>query len=183
MCGKHYARFIKHGDPNVTAYRRDMKPGQLCSDEECDRPAVAKGLCTGHYQRLITGKPVAGKLRKRNKPDEFGKVCPACDEYKAFCEYSTQGGRSASWCKVCRTYGRKKREYGLTREAVDALISAGCEACGSRDRVHIDHDHITGKVRGALCSPCNVSLGYMQDSPERLELLAAYARKHAAVTS
>lgn len=182
MCTKHYKRFMKYGDPNVTAYQR-RKPGQLCSDEECDRPAVAKGLCTGHYQRLITGKPVAGKLRKRNKPDEFGKVCPACDEYKAFCEYSTQGGRSASWCKVCRTYGRKRNAYGLTREAVDAMISGGCEVCGARERIHIDHDHATGRVRGALCSPCNVSLGYMKDSPERLERLAAYARKHAAITT
>lgn len=73
--------------------------------------------------------------------------------------------------------------YGLEQDAYDEMVANGCSACGSRYRIHIDHDHATGKVRGALCSPCNVALGYMQDSPERLELLAAYARKHAAITN
>lgn len=35
-----------------------------CSVSECGRPAVADGLCRGHFQRKVRGKPVSGELRE-----------------------------------------------------------------------------------------------------------------------
>lgn len=69
--------------------------------------------------------------------------------------------------------------YGLSREEYDELIAGGCSVCGSHERLHVDHSHTTGAVRGILCSPCNVALGYLCDDPKRIEALAAYARRHA----
>src|SRR5699024_3690452 len=60
------------------------------------------------------------------------------------------GGRS-DWPPQARTDTR----LGRCRQA---LIEAGgpdCHACGLRIGVVVDHDHITGMVRGLLCQHCN----------------------------
>lgn len=174
FCDMHYKRFMKHGDPTALNYSRRDPAG--CSAIDCDRTVLARGLCGGHYQRSRAGAEINGSLRPRNKPGETHKVCPGCGVDRPFLDYSTQGGRMASWCKSCRRYGNKKRIYGLSRAAYDAMVQLGCAACGSTERIHIDHDHKTGKVRGALCSPCNLALGHVDDSPERLEALIRYLR-------
>jgi hypothetical protein len=38
----------------------------------------------------------------------------------------------------------------------------------------IDHDHATGKVRGLLCTRCNLMLGKVESVPNALEEIARY---------
>jgi hypothetical protein len=46
----------------------------------------------------------------------------------------------------------------------------------------VDHDHLTGKVRGLLCHNCNLTLGKFEDRPEWFENIARYLRVHAVKT-
>lgn len=54
---------------------------------------------------------------------------------------------------------------------------ASCEICGSIEDLKIDHDHSTLKIRGVLCHHCNVAIGHMRDSPDRLRQAANYLEK------
>jgi len=102
--------------------------------------------------------------------------------------------RARDWRKQnrekCRKHGaaaRTKYLYGITRDEYEAKLAnqgTRCMICGSTDPgkqglFHLDHDHETGVIRDFLCSACNQGLGYFKDDPLRLELAAAYLRRHA----
>jgi hypothetical protein len=83
-----------------------------------------------------------------------------------------------------RGYQRKwvaKNVYGVTWEQVEAqreFQHHQCAICFSPFNYagrapHIDHDHVTGRVRGLLCGKCNPGLGYFNDD---YALLASAAR-------
>lgn len=42
----------------------------------------------------------------------------------------------------------------------------------------VDHDHVTGKIRGLLCSKCNSAIGLLQDDPNVVDRAAIYLRGH-----
>ena len=79
------------------------------------------------------------------------------------------------------------RYYALTPEAYDALLAAQggrCAVCrstdpGGRPRFGVDHDHVSGRIRGLLCSKCNIALGLVSDKVETLQALIEYLRENA----
>jgi hypothetical protein len=73
--------------------------------------------------------------------------------YDAGCMLARQGGR----CGICRT-----------------------DAPGHRGW-HVDHDHATGKVRGILCTLCNIALGGFRDSTENLTNAIAYLKNASEI--
>jgi recombination endonuclease VII len=79
--------------------------------------------------------------------------------------------------KLSNRKSHLKRKYGLTLEEYDAILAAqggGCAICGNPDADNVDHDHVTGKVRGILCFNCNVAIGHIADDTDRLLVAFAY---------
>ncbi len=96
--------------------------------------------------------------------------------------------RSAHFEKMerSRMNSNMRKFYGITLDERDALIvaqDACCAACGRRfgeglvDGPHVDHCHVTGRVRGILCSNCNKALGLARDNPDVLRALADYLER------
>lgn len=76
-------------------------------------------------------------------------------------------------------------KYGLALEEYEALLVAQHNRCAACDdelvgRCHLDHCHETGKIRGVLCSGCNVALGHVKDDIKRLMALIRYLEKNRA---
>lgn len=73
-----------------------------------------------------------------------------------------------------------KRNYGISLDDYNELFQKQnglCAICFKPEtrmkyRLHIDHCHGTGKIRGLLCNTCNRALGLFKDNPE--VLLRAY---------
>lgn len=101
-------------------------------------------------------------------------VCGACKLEK---------GRNKATAQA-KERRRTLRSYGITQDQYDFMLGeqgGGCAICGRTDpgrrlQAHfsIDHCHITGLVRGLLCHPCNLGIGYLQDSPDIMRAAAAY---------
>jgi len=80
--------------------------------------------------------------------------------------------------KRSETYLKKK--YNITKKEYDNILknqNGLCKICGSvpgKKKLHVDHDHNTGKFRGLLCYQCNVGLGFFQDSVQTLKEAIKY---------
>lgn len=77
---------------------------------------------------------------------------------------------------------RLKKQFGITLDVYNALLQSQngkCKLCGqpqpNRD-LAVDHDHVTGRIRGLLCTTCNVGLGALGDNEEGLLKALAYIR-------
>lgn len=69
------------------------------------------------------------------------------------------------------------RTYGISGERVKSLLSRPCEICGGTSH-HIDHNHLSGAIRGPLCKHCNWALGHFRDDVGRLQKAIRYLKKH-----
>jgi len=80
-----------------------------------------------------------------------------------------------------------RRKYGLTFAEYDKMLieqNECCATCGATKpggrwkSFAVDHDHVTGRVRGLLCKSCNIALGEVNDDLTTLKNMINYLSKH-----
>lgn len=81
----------------------------------------------------------------------------------------------------------RAKQLGVDDATYRAMLEeqhGGCAICGSKPRtrrLHVDHDHKTGRVRGLLCYRDNRLLLMSGVTAARLDAAADYLRRTAPV--
>lgn len=128
-------------------------------------------------------------LKKRERPDIKEKKCAKCKKTSLisnFHKQSTQPNGYCSYCKNCENMRRKYKKHKITSNEFNLLElkqNFKCAICeisfkeiNSKD-IHIDHCHITNKIRGLLCLNCNWMLGQSRDNVSILKNAINYLEK------
>ena len=176
---------------------------KLCKD--CgERPrAPRRGVCRECHNARQRERSRAHPSYQRSKELAQARLdrgeskwCPRCETVKSLTEF----GLTQPYCKPCRSaYHREmahkqdplykqdydiRKKYGISLADRDELLEAQgnrCAICLTTDpgrSWHIDHDHVTGKVRGILCFGCNVGLGVFQDDESRMRRAIRYLKQN-----
>jgi hypothetical protein len=132
------------------------------------------------------------RRRKPRIRTSTAKTCLVCDELKLYSEFNKRAAMADghnSECRACLCARNKNRytqdraqirknqrayllktKYNLTEDELNELVVSQdnkCKICkkefDEERRFVVDHDHVTHKVRGALCIGCNTSLGHFGD--------------------
>lgn len=125
------------------------------------------------------GKKFSTKVKNINR--NGGKYCSrACNP-----AYAKKYDPSTKY----RRYNLKAK-YGMLESDYDEMLNKQggvCAICGEKPKdqsygrhakLHIDHDHETGKVRELLCMSCNQALGFFRDEKSILENAIKYIDRH-----
>lgn len=81
--------------------------------------------------------------------------------------------------RLRRAYGIDLVRYNYLWQKQDGRCAVCSDDLTLTHQVAVDHDHATGKVRGLLCSNCNVLLGMAQDNEGTLKRAIEYLREIA----
>lgn len=145
------------------------------------------GQCAAdNSQRSRKGNdPLYGTRRDKYTPELLSVQDAVCKNGHTVTESDlvvySNGNRRCRQCVTASAQKQRFARYGITVEDYERLWeiqNGACPICdgsllGERN-AHIDHDHITGQVRGLLCSQCNTAIGKFKDSPEIILRAAEY---------
>lgn len=154
--------------PPVRQYGKPVKYKQEQID--CCIEMYAKGVSSKEI-RAITGLP--GHAVK--KYTRFYGLLPQAAGPKP---------KHPDWSESRRAWNANLRKYGMTVDKYEEMLKIQnnvCAICGNSPkesaRLAVDHDHLSGKVRGLIHRKCNSAIGLLNDDPALLRAAADYLEK------
>lgn len=129
-------------------------------------------------------------IREADKYDDDGnRFCTDCEYYLPLEKFRITGEKISSACGKCKDL---RELYRINRRDFDKLMvdqQGACAICREpkdSSELHVDHDHACcpGRkccgdcIRGLLCQGCNVGIGHLGESVERMRRAALYLGRH-----
>jgi hypothetical protein len=160
--------------------RKKSPVAAVCRIEGCGKLHHARGMCIFHYKKEWSEKKGHGYQARVSKEWREKNL----EHARKRARESIRARRAAGLVDPVAARASKKKSllkcaYGMTVEQFDALLlsqQGRCAICSEvpESSLHVDHCHVTGKIRGLLCTQCNVGIGMMKESPLRLRSAIRY---------
>jgi hypothetical protein len=157
------------------------------------RQRIAERVRKAWAGKKIPGKKLCPTCKEVKSAEDFGYRRKGRNFLNSHCR-SCSRGYSARWAKNNPEMARAKAlrsslyvNHSLRQKEYDEILRAQGGCCGicrfdpslapkpgANQRLHVDHCHKTGEIRGLLCNACNTALGYLRDSPALARRCAEY---------
>ncbi len=126
---------------------------------------------------------ILSRAWKKNNPERVKELNQKSRERRR--DHNREVARRHNRENAPKRFAKKLAKYWITKEDFDRIfISQGmsCGCChaavpGNRGW-NVDHDHVTGLVRGILCCTCNLNIGALGDSVHGVMRAVDYLVKH-----
>lgn len=152
--------------------------------QRCKTCSASLGRWYREQRREILGEEgLADYEKKRYKKNRYKQL----DYHRHYYQRNKEDlkAKSSQWYANNREQAAAQRriyqlrsQFGLTPDDYEAMVQAQdgrCALCQQPcAKLHVDHCHTSGRIRGLLCVPCNVFLGRIHESVETLERMIAY---------
>lgn len=127
------------------------------------------------------------------------KTCSKCKEIKPIAKFNVDNYRADGYCTHCKdcraiisrsyvksnpekTRNRYLRSYGISTAEYEKLLKNQKQCCaicltpqaGLSKRLVVDHCHITKRVCGLLCNPCNLAIGFLRENVKNAQRAVQY---------
>lgn len=147
--------------------------------------------CGGEFETPQWNQKQCYSCLEKNDKRFKGRIERVCICGKKFFPRTLNQKSCSSECgQVLKNETYLQRTYGISVEDYQKMLveqEHKCAVCGGEGfimnnqyhkmKLVVDHDHVTGRVRGLLCHNCNRALGLLQDSIESLDKAKAYLLK------
>jgi hypothetical protein len=178
------------------AYDRPDTDGPLCSylrkrgHQKCEwhwltaQPVDVQVKAAGHRLVRVDGIPHRARVAAELWP-AGERWCSGCQSFVPL--FYTQGSQCYACSSKAKHGSMVEHTYNLPREDYERLLrwqNGRCYICRQVPRVRrlaVDHDHVTGEVRGLLCANdewgCNSTLRRLLNSPEMAARALSYVER------
>ena len=167
--------------------RRLAESNEYQKNNRDKRNAYMREWTKRNKERLAEKRRATASERSEKRREHYKQCEPLRIKCRAYTKKWKEKNPELRFAQRLKRYGISPTQY---RELL-AKQGGGCAICGAtnspdvcktarsstgRRRLHVDHDHKTGVVRGLLCSSCNIALGKFRDDASIIERAAMYLR-------
>lgn len=144
---------------------------ETCKSKDCNNTFTryqyqikkGTGLFCSQQCAAITNNPI------RSQKKNFTDLCIYCKENNKV--------KKSAYCRPCLNIKERTRLFGLTIDDFHDMMKnqnnkcsiCKTDKCSTGRNFAIDHDHVTGNVRGLLCCGCNIRLGWYENNKLEIE--------------
>lgn len=162
---KHYQENKPEYIAKANAHKKKVRANRKvngkcyrCCTRAADLPSGSCSVC--HQQHLKRER-----LRRKNQPERIRDSYLKNKYGISLKEYLVKLEQQKGVCAIC---GKAPQPSEKTKGDVEAYAVLA-----------VDHDHVTGTVRGLLCRACNTAIGFFEDRIEIMRSAISYLEQHS----